>query len=772
MKKKRLTFFTTFLMILILALSTTIMTKTEGEKKVFYLEKNPSIHFNIKLVKFAIYSHPKGFNRDLFFVPDIGDLIIDAKTGRVFEPIEFAKNKSGDCYILTYTSRKPIEGSLVELKQLHNKWKLKAQWSENTLLISIPFEPRPKPEEKKVATLKADSNIQPKQKSPKPKSLKKIEMMPLQKGISWHPGRNGETVKAPHVQEVGVPAVRTPGLKLLGKAYQLNMETTPPFPVTISFPLPDTIKGQYERLVFLKISNGKEMIVFPNTIDRQNQCATIMARSFSTYAPSIWDIDYILAHVEGEMVMNVKSEEDPEQIYYDMTCRKTRSGEYANFVQVTDGLGPFNFSMPLPVSHYGSYIFQRIIGYSDNFLFSGNPAVSPPLNINGKSSTYHINLKVIPTTSRMEGRVVDDEDNPMEGIEIKLFGPDGVDYNTRSHDGGRFCIDTIGLTDPRKQISETMTYELTNPEDDECPPVTGTVTLTAGQTNRDDLIYTPQGEIRGYIRDKEGNNLEWATIVVKPSRGKTITRKVNIPYAIQQIPIGEATVTAICPGNLDRQTKQVNVTCEPPLEDDKMTNFVLNCSEGMTFQISQSGAFESDSKLHIFMASTSAEVNLFLPKGETKASTEVIYPVDHVLRGKASGDPSYKFSVNNFNLDATVRWTVTKTVDRYGVAEYRFKRETIHLDKKRMNVVIYGKGNPLTFETLIDAMVDPALMTPHTIYIKKGKDINEFPFQKEYSYSDNIPHAPGCIPGGYLDQSVSQYRAKISITLSHHEKVN
>jgi hypothetical protein len=761
MKRERLAFFTTILMIFTLVLSSTIVAKTELEKKIFHLEKNPSSHFNIKLAKFDIYSYPKGFQKEMFFIPDLGDIIIDTNGGRVFEPVKFTKNKSTGSYTLTYKSLNPIEGSRVELKQLHNKWKLKAQWKGNTLLVSIPFKSNEKPTGKKEVKLKEGRQTKPiPQKRMKENAQK---MIPLQKGISWHPGRNGEEIKAPRVQEIDVPAIRTPGLKLLGKAYQFNIDTKPHFPITISFPLPDSIKGHYERLVFLKISHGKEMIVFPSSIDRENQRASILAHSFSTYAPSIWDIDYILAHVEGDMIMNAKAEENPEQIYYDMTCQKTNSGEYANFVQVADGLGPFSLSMPLPVSHYGLYIFQRIIGYSDNFLFAGDPAISSPLNINGKSSTYHVTLNVIPTTSKMEGRVVDDEDNPMEGIEIKLAGPYDVEYKTRSHGGGRFRIETIGLTDPQIQISETMTYWLTNPEDEECEPVEGTVTLTAGQTYRDDLVYYPQGEIHGYVRDKSGQNYEWATIVVKPSRGKTITQKVNIPYTIQNVPIGEATVTAICPGNRDQQTKRINVTCKPPNGEEELTNFILDCSEGMTFYILHSGSFESDSKRHIFMASTNAEVTLFLPKGETEAYTEVIYPVDHVLRGKFAGDPSFKFSSNTFSLNAVVRWTVTKTVNRYGVAEYGFKRETIDRKQKRMKVVIYGKGDPHTVDIGVDAMVDPALMSPRAFYIKKGKDVNEFPFQKEYTHTDQLPHAPGGIPGGYIGQSNSQYRAKITI---------
>jgi hypothetical protein len=162
MKRKHLVLFTTLLMIVSMFFSSTISAKAELEKKTFYLTDNLSGHLNIKLAKFDIYSHPKGFQKDLFFIPKLGDLIIDAKAGRIFEPMEFTKIKSTGSFILSYSSLNPIEGSRVELKQLHNKWNLKAQWKENTFLVSIPFKPneKPSPSEKVTVMAKEDEKKQ------------------------------------------------------------------------------------------------------------------------------------------------------------------------------------------------------------------------------------------------------------------------------------------------------------------------------------------------------------------------------------------------------------------------------------------------------------------------------------------------------------------------------------------------------------------------------------------------------------------------------------
>jgi len=82
-----------------------------------------------------------------------------------------------------------------------------------------------------------------------------------------------------------------------------------------------------------------------------------------------------------------------------------------------------------------------------------------------------------------------------------------------------------------------------------------------------------------------------------------------------------------------------------------------------------------------------------------------------------------------------------------------------------MKVIISDKGNSITVDIGVDAMVDPALLLPKRLYLKKGEDISEFPFSRKYNYADKCLHTPGGIPGGYFSQSNSQYRSKVSIDI-------
>jgi hypothetical protein len=202
MLRKHSAIFTTILIIFTMMLSSAIGAETEQEKKVFNLEGNMTGHLNVKLVKFDVYTHPNGFQKDLFFVPKLGDVIIDAKEGLVFEPVEFTKTKSTNGYTLAYKSLTPVEGSRVELRQLHNKWKLKAQWKENTFLADIPFKPGVKPSPRKKVEPAKQMTV--KKQPPVPEKKPTAEPAPAA------PAKKNDEPPRPKAPEVKSPSGETP----------------------------------------------------------------------------------------------------------------------------------------------------------------------------------------------------------------------------------------------------------------------------------------------------------------------------------------------------------------------------------------------------------------------------------------------------------------------------------------------------------------------------------------------------------------------------------
>jgi len=766
------------------------------------------------------------------------------------------------------------------------------------------------------------------------------QLRPLAQGLQWSSGLNPATIQPPRVQKIAVPPIRTQGIKTFGIAYDIQMDAgIAEYPLHIVFPLPKEALTDPEKILFLKISGeGEETLLFPSAVDEENARATLLIRSFSKIVPCSWDTPFHQAIIEGTMTMKEEAEEDPGRIYFDMTCKQTHSGEYANFVQETDGLGPFKFFMPLPAGHFGSYVFQRIIGFTSNFIFIGDPRITPPLNIDGRSSTYNVTLNVIPATTRMEGRVVDGNGNPLEGVRIAVAGPYNVTFRTRSREGGRYFIDYIGMTDTRKAMTESMVCTLTNPEDKECDPITLTLNLTAGQTYREDLVYHPQGEIRGYIRDKWGNELDrafievkpsrgeiitqevgspyriehipvgeatvtvtcpsevhqqtrtidiacnipgfsveftnfelecsgeihgsirdkWgnemerATLEIKPSQGETIIREVGSPYRIDDIPVGEATVTAICPANIHRQTKTVSITCEPPgskkdetdfelecsgeirgfirdkdgtnlervtleirpslgntiirevgspyhVEDIPIgeatvtavcpegpgrqskkvqircegpdsakadTHFVLDCATGMVFRIHNAGDFTSMGHLYNITASTSKDFTLPLPKGESEAEVDVTYTVEHKLEANAVGPP-HIISINpsSYALNAVIRWRVEKHEKSNGVDEYIFSGEIVHHETREIKTV-YDSGSGLDPILNFDFAGVPALIDQLvwslSYSVRKGEGVDEFPFAKTEELSHTMPQ--GII--GSQGQAENRSRSTIRIEIS------
>jgi len=692
-----------------------------------------------------------------------------------------------------------------------------------------------------------------------------LRLRPLAHGLQWSSGLNPADIKPPRVEKIGVPTIRTEGVKTFGIAYDIKMDVdTTEYPLHLSIPLPKEALADPGNILFLKVSgDGDETLLFPSAVDEENARATLILRSFSKIIPCSWEITYHRAVIEGTMTMKEDAEELPESIYFDMSCPQTHSGVKANFVQVVDGLGPFKFFMPLPSTHFGTYVFQRIIGYSSTFIFSGDPIVSSPLHIDGSSPVYHVTLNVIPVTTKMEGLVVDLDGNPQEDVRIHLSGPYKVTYKTRSRDGGRYLIEIVGMTDPRVSMTEDMPCTLIDPEDMTCEPAKLTVTLTAGRTFRENLVYDPKGEIRGYIRDKFKNSLERATIEVTTSRGETIIREVGSPFHIEDLPVGETTVTVTCEKGVHQETKTIDVSCKAPgavgdfhhfelgcsgeirghirdkdgnnlvratievttpqgetfawevdgpyhIEDLPVgeitvtavcpggggsqsrtvrlacdmadsekadTDFVLDCDPGTLFHINHSGIFSSEGAMYNIQASAGAEFTLALPDGQTEAEVDVVYTVEQHLKNNPGGAVRIlSITPQSYVLTAVLRWRVEKSTNRDGVDEYTFGAEIIDRETAKIVVVTRDRdGEPVEWNMEgVGNAVD--LCFPQTWFqVRKGKDIDEFPFSEKSASSDSMPHALIGISqtrpdAPKFDDSDNQVESKIRIDMQVRSK--
>lgn len=765
------------LILLLLTLTCHVVADDEEIEQTLYLEQKCIVHHNTKIVKYSIYSSPHGTEKTQFLALELNNIFIDVEKGLVFEATDFSLEKAKKSCKIKYKALKPIEGSSASIKTFRNKWNLEAHWKENELLVTIPFQPgqkitKPKAEkQQKPVAPPADKQEKPEKKD-KPSgeinSESPLKMSSLGNDILWNQGNNKKKLAPPSIQVVKVPTLETKGLKTLGISYQIVLDSQPlDSPVHLSFPVPPEAKNQLESLVFLKISKGKEEIVFPSSTDKKSGRVTLLCHSFSVYTPALWDIDYALAFIDGELTLTPGCEESPDKVYFDMTCLGTRGGHKANFVNQADGVGPFQFFMPLPPEYYGTYTFHSLIGASDNFIYSMNPLYKT-LNVDGMSKKYHIVLNMIPTTTQLKGKVIDKNENPVSGIKIELKGGDDLSYKTKSRSDGSYYIEFVGLSDPHNQPSETFTYKLTDPNEDNlsCATVEGSLTLTAGKTYTGDLLYQNFGLVVGVVKDKTGNFLEGLEVSVTTSDSEIFSAKTNRDgyYKVEDVPVGDVTVSVECPNGSDKQSQEVKVKCSKGEDKIDFTNFVLECSEGMLFSISHSGAMESEGTMIINKANTNSEFSIFLPKGEEEASVNVTYTIEHHLKGKKGQRLSFEFSSSTFNLDAVVRWTVTKNVKRGGVVEYAFQRETIDLQQKKMKVGLFENGDNFdTIDIAYDALIDPTLISPGTLYILE-KDL---PFKKDYQRSDTMPVAPAGLPGAQsLTGAKSQYRTSLIIECS------
>ena len=580
--RKEVFFCSVFVIFLQLICGTALLADTTGSGDQYRLYRDLQVTWNGVARPADVYVLYRERIAPLLHLPVLGNRLFDPSKNHILTAEKIEIKPENGYFILETQGLARIKEGRVGAHRVGENWRLTVSWPGNNLVTAFPITPPPVMEEAAAAPETGPAPMPETGPGPIPEAEggPELEYLPLAHGLQWSKGHNPPTIKPPLVKKVPVPPIRTSGIKTFGVAYDIQMETdAAEYPMHISIPLPQEAQANPKNILFLKISGeDRETVLFPSSIDEGNGRATLLVRSFSRIVPGAWDIEYTSVNIAGTMTMKEEAEENPETIYFDMECSETSSGEYANFVLEAEGLGPWKFFMPLPSTHYGTYLFRRIVGFTSNFIFAGDPTVSSPLNIDGGSSSYNVSLNVIPVTTRMEGRVVDGDGNPLEGVRINLEGPYNVTYRTRSRDGGRYLIDYIGMTDSRKAMTESRPCVLVNPEDQECGPITLNLSLTAGKTFRDDLVYHPQGEIRGYIRDKFGNELEEATIEIKPSRGETITREVSSPYHIEHVPIGEATVTVTCPSEVHQQTRTVDIACTIPGIPVDYTNFELECS--------------------------------------------------------------------------------------------------------------------------------------------------------------------------------------------------
>ena len=562
-----------------------------------------------------------------------------------------------------------------------------------------------------------------------------------------------------------MPTIKTKGIKTYNSAYHFKvLKQKLEFPLHIAFPIPEEAKEKLDGLVFIKISEGKEEIVLPSSVDKEKGYATLLCRSFSTYIPGSWDIDFPFAHVHGDLSLQSGCEEEPDVVYFDMTCLSTMGGNKANFVYQVFGITDFELFMPLPLEYFGTYTFHRLIGNSDNFIYTMKP-LSKTLNIDGSSSDYHISLNVIPSTTRIKGKVKDQQGDPIAGVEITLEANDGMSYNTKSRGDGSYLLELIGISDPQNAPTETYTYELVNPEEDlDCDTCNGTLTATAGKTLNTDLVFKKEGWLSGLVKDQDSVPLAGAkvTLITEESKSFSTTTDATGNYKFGPVLAGEVEVTATCLDGKRSQTQITEVKCARNEMDARdFLDFDLDCSEGYTFSISHSGAMESEGKYLGHKVSTTAEFSLFLPKKEDEASTEVTYSVEHHLTAKKGNKLEFIPDKTNFTLDAVVRWTVRKTVNRHGVVEFGFEREVIDADSQKFNFKMYENGEYIdTMDTAYENLIELALISPKVTYIKE-KDL---PFKKNYKRQSSIPVNAGAIPGGdSIRTGKTQHRTSLVI---------
>ncbi len=401
-------------------------------------------------------------------------------------------------------------------------------------------------------------------------------MKPIGLGLRWKVPRQAGTLETPTVTRVAVP----PGLPLrfqpLGKAYRIELGGPQPrVPVEVELPLPARAFVGGKRIAVIRTENGRHSILAPVRTDRARRTVTVATTRFSTWTGVVWNPGYPAAEVTGRISVRPGCEEEPRKIFFDVT--RTGGGEYANFPVVADGLGSYRVYPPIPESLFGSYSFHGLTGVSDNFIF-GHISPEPVQNITERRH-YVQDLRLVPVSGRLRGRVVDRDGRPVVGARVTMLQGEDVHPAATTGAGGRFTIGMIGLYPPSDDPSTTypVRYEITKGEEP-CDTTEGTVELRAGVTTRKTLTFEPRGELRGVVRDRDDRPVAGARIELVDRQGgtHTATTSGSGDYLIEEIPTGAAFVTATCPKNEDHRSRDHTVRCKRNDEYQRL-DFTLDC---------------------------------------------------------------------------------------------------------------------------------------------------------------------------------------------------
>ncbi len=399
-------------------------------------------------------------------------------------------------------------------------------------------------------------------------------MKPLGHGLRWGVPLEAGPLPAPRVMEVETPGNLPLRFQPIGKSYQITLRgPAPRVPVELELPLPPrAFKG---HIAVIRTENGRHSVLSPIRIDAKRRTVTVATSRFGTWTGALWNLGYPAAEVTGNISLRPGCEEEPDNVYFEVT--RTSGGRYANFDVTTDGLGGYRVYPPIPENLFGTYSFNKLIGFSDHFIF-GHLSPDPSQNITEKKH-YVQDLYLVPISGRLKGRVVDRDGKPVGGARVTMLQGDSVHPAATTDAAGRFTIELIGLQPPSNDPSKMypVRYQIKKGED-ACDTTEGTVDLKAGVTTHKTLTFEPRGELRGVVRDRDDEPVAGAQIELVDKQGGThiTTTSGSGDYLLEEIPTGAAFVTATCPKNEDQQFGNHTVRCKKNDEYQRL-DFTLNC---------------------------------------------------------------------------------------------------------------------------------------------------------------------------------------------------
>jgi len=451
---------------------------------------------------------------------------------------------------------------------------LRVRWARHDVRLEVPVplpEPAGDPSPTPAATPPHARPLPARPAHRSPGDMKAIGL-----GLRWNVPPRAGVLGKPVVTRVPVPSGLPRSFRPLGVAYRIDLAgPAPRVPVEVEIPLPARAFTGGRRLAVIRTEAGRHSILAPLRTDRDRRTVTVATTRFSTWTGVVWDPGYAAAEVTGTITVRPGCEEAPRRVFFDVT--RTGGGEYANFPVVADGPGGYRVYPPIPERLFGTYAFHGLTAVSDNFIF-GHLSPEPVREIAAQGH-YVQDLELVPISGRLVGRVVDRDGRPVAGARVTMLQGEDVHPSATTGPGGRFTIGMIGLYPPSSDPSATypVRYEIRN-GDDPCDTTEGTVELRAGVTTRTTLTFEPRGELRGVVRDRDDRPVAGARIELVDHRGDTHTATASGDggYLIEEIPTGAAFVTATCPKDEDRQSRDHTVRCKGDDAYQRM-DFTLDC---------------------------------------------------------------------------------------------------------------------------------------------------------------------------------------------------